>query len=218
MLIVTGSQGDNTCSYVWVESWPIAAICGARRQLDPLGSQLRPEHMRPRMQPPAGIFIPANVINCCLAMEELEIISATDEERDWAAELLARSGPWITLQVTLDQCRQACRDPEYLLYVARRRGELCGAVVLDRRGVAGSPYIKSIAVAEKMRSCGIGASLMEFAENHFRPEAQHIFLCVSSFNPRARAFYERLGYRAVGEFNDYIIAGASEILMHKRLR
>jgi len=34
----------------------------------------------------------------------------------------------------------------------------------------------------------------------------------------ARAFYERLGFRAVGEFQDYIIEGASEILMHKRLR
>jgi ribosomal-protein-alanine N-acetyltransferase len=151
-------------------------------------------------------------------MENLEITSATDDERDWAAELLARSEPWITLQVTLDQCRQACRDPEYLLYVARCQRVLSGAMVLHRRGVASSPYIKSIAVAQEFRNCGIGASLMEFAENLFRPGAKHIFLCVSSFHPRARAFYERLGYRAVAEFKDYIIEGASEILMHKRLR
>ena len=59
---------------------------------------------------------------------------------------------------------------------------------------------------------------MEFAEDLFRREARHIFLCVSSFNTRARAFYERLGFCAVGEFQDYIIEGASEILMHKRLR
>ena len=151
-------------------------------------------------------------------MGKLEITSATDEERDWAAELLAQSEPWITLRVTLDRCRQDCRDPEYLLYVARRQGVLCGAIVLQRHGVASSPYVKSIAVAQEFRSAGIGASLMEFAENLLRPGAQHIFLCVSSFNPRARAFYERLGYGAVAEFKNYIIEGASEILMHKRLR
>jgi hypothetical protein len=29
--------------------------------------------------------------------------------------------------------------------------------------------------------------------------------------------YERRGYSMVGELKDYIIAGASEILLHKRL-
>ncbi len=151
-------------------------------------------------------------------MEDLAISSATYEERDWTAELLARSEPWITLGVTLDQSRKVCRDPEYLVYVARCRGVLCGAMVLHRRGVASSPYIKSIAVAEDFRGCGIGASLMTFAENLFRADANHVFLCVSSFNRRARTFYERLGYGAVAELKDYVIEGASEILMHKRLR
>jgi predicted GNAT family acetyltransferase len=49
------------------------------------------------------------------------------------------------------------------------------------------------------------------------PEARHIFLCVSSFNTEARRLYERRGYRQAGEFPDYVMAGASEILMHKRL-
>lgn len=145
------------------------------------------------------------------------ITLATDEEREWAAELLAGSEPWITLRVTLEQCRKACCDDAYLLYVARRRDRPCGAIVLQRCGVAGSPYVKSIAVAAAYRGRGVGAALMEFAEDLFRGEARHIFLCVSSFNTRARSFYERLGYRSVGEFKDYIIEGASEILMHKSL-
>ncbi len=151
-------------------------------------------------------------------MDDLVIAPATGAERDWAAELLADSEPWITLRVTLEQCRKACRDPEYLLYVAHWQGNPCGAIVLQRSGLAGSPYIKSIAVAAEHRSRGIGAALMQFAENLFRNEARHMFLCVSSFNTRARAFYERQGYRAVGEFEDYIVEGASEILMHKSLR
>jgi ribosomal protein S18 acetylase RimI-like enzyme len=44
-----------------------------------------------------------------------------------------------------------------------------------------------------------------------------MFLCVSSFNTRARQLYERRGYVQVGEFPGYVIAGASEILMQKRL-
>jgi [ribosomal protein S18]-alanine N-acetyltransferase len=151
-------------------------------------------------------------------MNDLVIAPATGAERDWAAELLAGSEPWITLRVTPEQCRKACRDPDNLLYVAHRRGTPCGAIVLQRRGVAGSPYVKSIAVADGQRGLGIGAALMEFAENLFRSEARHMFLCVSSFNTRARIFYERLGYRAAGEFEDYLIEGASEILMHKSLR
>ena len=151
-------------------------------------------------------------------MEELVIAPVTEEERDWVAELLAGSEPWITLGVTLEQCRKTCRDADYLVYVAHCRGVSCGAMVLQRRGVAGSPYIKSIAVADEFRSRGIGAQMLHFVAGLFRDQARHLFLCVSSFNPRARAFYERNGYQAVGEFPDYVIDGASEILMQRRLR
>jgi ribosomal protein S18 acetylase RimI-like enzyme len=78
--------------------------------------------------------------------------------------------------------------------------------------------VKSIAVEGDYRSQGIGAALLEFAEDLFRAEARHLFLCVSSFNQRAYAFYERQGYAAVGVLEDYILQGVSEILMHKRLR
>ncbi len=151
-------------------------------------------------------------------MRNITVTPATIEERDWAAQLMAGSDPWITLRVSLEQCRKACLDPEYLLYVAHWDGCPCGAIVLQRRGVAGSPYVKSIAVSDEYRSRGIGARLIDFAEDLFRGEAKHIFLCVSSFNIRARKFYELHGYRAVGEFKDYIVEGASEILMHKALR
>ncbi len=65
---------------------------------------------------------------------------------------------------------------------------------------------------------GIGGALLVFAESLFRRESRHLFLCVSSFNQRAYSFYERHGYQAVGVLEDYVIEGASEILMHKRLR
>jgi ribosomal-protein-alanine N-acetyltransferase len=151
-------------------------------------------------------------------MDSIEIRSATEEEREWAAELMADSDPWITLGRGLEQCRTACSQPDRMLFVAHSGTKPCGFILLQRRGIAGSPYIQSIAVAPDHRSEGIGGRLLQFAEDLFRSESKHIFLCVSSFNTRARALYERHGYAAVGEFKDYIIRGASEILMHKRLR
>src|SRR5512140_623889 len=146
----------------------------------------------------------------------ITISPATEAEREWCAELMAGSDPWITLGRGIEPCRAICRHPEYLLLVAHAGQEPCGFVLLHPRGVAGSPYIASIAVAEGSRSRGVGALLLAHAEAHFAG-ARHIFLCVSSFNERARRLYERHGYAAVGELKDYIIAGASETLMHKRL-
>lgn len=143
-------------------------------------------------------------------------VSAVDDDREWAAALMAASEPWRTLGRGLDQCRAACRRPEFVLYMARDSDERCGFALVNPRGVAGSPYLVSIAVAAEWRSRGVGAALLDQCEHQASP-SRHFFLCVSSFNARAFAFYERQGYRQVGEFPDYIIDGASERLMYKRL-
>jgi ribosomal-protein-alanine N-acetyltransferase len=152
-----------------------------------------------------------------LTRDPITIAQATGDEREWCAELMANSEPWTALGGTLEQRRVLCRHPEYLLFVAHACGEPCGFILLHPRGVAGSPYVASVAVAERFRGQGIGTRLLDYAEAHFAGCARHIFLCVSSFNERARRLYERLGYAGVGEFQDYVIEGASELLMHKRL-
>jgi ribosomal protein S18 acetylase RimI-like enzyme len=91
-------------------------------------------------------------------------------------------------------------------------------MIIHPRGLASSPYLKSIVVDEGYRDRGIGRELLKQGEDYFRAVSKHFFLCVSSFNTRARALYEKLGYKKVGEFSDYIIEGQSEILLYKRLR
>jgi len=147
----------------------------------------------------------------------VEISPVQEMEREWAAELMAGSDPWIILGRGLDACRLRCNDPELHLFVARRGGESCGFILIHPHGVAGSPYVASVAVAENHRNQGIGTRLLDFAEELFKGRSRYIFLCVSSFNVRARTLYERLGYSVVGELKDYVIDGASEILMQKRL-
>jgi len=150
-------------------------------------------------------------------MKDIDIHLAADFEKDLAAHLLASSEPWITLSITEEQCRNNCHDSEYQLYMANTNGKPTGIILLDPRGIAGSPYIKAIAVYSEFRGQVIGTKLLSFAEDHFRTKSRHIFICVSSFNHRARKLYEKFGFRAVGELKDYIIEGASEILMHKVL-
>ncbi len=147
----------------------------------------------------------------------LRIVAANAGQRDWAASLMASSEPWITLRRDLASCRTACHRPDSLLFVALSGTETCGFIILQRRGVADSPYIKSLAVVEQHRGRGVGSRLIRFAEDFFRLSASHIFICASSFNSRARALYERLGYAHVAELKDFVIPGASEILMRKSL-
>jgi ribosomal protein S18 acetylase RimI-like enzyme len=156
--------------------------------------------------------------NQVVSTSHVTVSPATSADRDWAAVLMAHTEPWITLGRTLESCRIVCHHPDHLVYLGTLDRERAGFLILQRRGVVGSPYLATICVEERFRSQGVGSQLIAWTEDFFRPQARHLFLCVSSFNPRARALYERVGFKAVGELPDYFIEGASEILMHKRLR
>ena len=151
-------------------------------------------------------------------MLPIDIRPATPSDREWGAALMVGSEPWVTLGRTLRSARDSFADPEYRVFIAHDGDDPLGFLILDLRGVAGAPYIKSVGVRDDVRGRGVGSRLMEHAETICRQDgARDVFLCVSSFNPRARALYERLGYELIGELPDFVIAGASELLLRKRL-
>ena len=123
----------------------------------------------------------------------VKIELATDGERDWAAGVMAAADPWLTLGVTLEQCRMVCHDLQYIVYIAHHSAQPTGLIILHRHGLAGSPYIKSVAVAANTRSRGIGKALIGFAEDLFRPEAKHIFLCALLLIAGRNNFTSNLG-------------------------
>jgi len=129
---------------------------------------------------------------------------------------MASTEPWITLRRDLAGCREALVRPGTELFVARDRESPVGFILLAPYGMAGSPYVASIAVAAEARSRGVGSQLLRFAEEHFAGRA-HLFLLVSSFNPAAERLYRRHGYEFVGELKDYVVPGHSELIFHKRL-
>lgn len=146
----------------------------------------------------------------------MRIAPATDLDVEWCARLMAASEPWITLRRDLSGCRDALARPGTQLFVAHDNGQPVGFVLVAPYGMAASPYIASIAVSADARSRGVGSELLRFVERHFVGRG-HLFLLVSSFNDRAQAFYRRHGYERVGELTDFIVAGSSEIILHKRL-
>ena len=151
-------------------------------------------------------------------LDDINIGEADEDDREWCAQLMAASEPWITLGRTIDQTRPLFQRKDSELFIARRDGRPCGFLLLRDRGIVYSPYIASLAVSPESRGLGIGGRLIDFVEERARSSSKHIFLCVSSFNTRARALYERHGYGVVGELKDYVIDGASEYLMSKRLQ
>jgi ribosomal protein S18 acetylase RimI-like enzyme len=140
---------------------------------------------------------------------------AEDFEFDWCAQLMAGNDPWLTYKCPVDWCRNVLNWPGSSLYIADA-GQASGFILLHRRGFLGSPYIAAVAVAEELRGNGIGGAMLDFAERAFSG-TRHVFLCVSSFNPRAQQLYERHGYGKMGELQDFIADGFTEFLMCKRL-
>ena len=130
--------------------------------------------------------------------------------------MMCATDPWLTLHRTFDECLAAIIDPTREVHVVREEGAVRGFVIINMRG-AFTGYIQTVCVAADARGRGLGSHLVRFAEERIFKETPNVFLCVSSFNPRARALYERLGYEVVGELKDYLIRGASEILMRKTI-
>ena len=132
------------------------------------------------------------------------------------ARMMSVSAPWTTLGATYERCLSVVETPGQEVYVASEGDAPAGFIIISMNG-AFIGYIRIVCVAAEHRGSGVGTELIRFAEERIFRDSPNAFLCVSSFNPRARALYERLGYEAVGELRDYLIRGASEILMRKSI-
>ncbi len=102
------------------------------------------------------------------------------------------------------------------LYVAINNNECVGFMFYIPKGIFHSfPLLHLISVKEEYRNKGIGKKLMAFLENLAFENASKIFFVVADFNPDAKRFYEKLGYRKVGEIPSLYRKGINEYLMMK---
>jgi len=151
-------------------------------------------------------------LNAKVAIKKLEHIT----EAEVCARMMADSEPWMTLRRDYDASLKMLTDPSREVYLAIVNSQMVGFTILMMEG-AFVGYIQSVCIAPEWRGQGIGSQLMSFAERRIFSEIPNVFICVSSFNKGALQFYERLGYKVIGELKDYIVSGHSEILLRKTI-
>lgn len=107
------------------------------------------------------------------------------------------------------------------LYLAcDESGRLLGAMKVSMRGFCGLyPYLGLLGVHADSRGLGVGAFLMaELEKMTLESGARRVTLMVSDFNKGGQRFYERLGYRKLGEIPDAAKEGITELVLIKDLK
>jgi len=138
----------------------------------------------------------------------------SEAEKKICANLMAGSDPWITLGITGEMMLRTLKDPLHETFMVLIDDQIAGTFVLQEKG-AFTGYIKSIAVKKEWQGHKLGELMMAFIEERFFSLGTNVFLCVSSFNKKAKKFYHKLGYQEVGVLTDYVVKGYDEILMRK---
>jgi len=132
------------------------------------------------------------------------------------SDIVAQSEPWKTLREGVDFA-SAIKNKQ--AFVALIGGAVAGFVIVSPEPVfARGGYLRALGVAPAIRGFGVGRQLMDFAERETAEKTQNLYLCVSSFNRPAQAFYREHGYKKVGKIDGLIRKGISEFIYWKKLR
>lgn len=132
----------------------------------------------------------------------------------WCAALMAANEPWITLQRSYEDSIQLLEDPLSEVYLFSKKEERLGFIMLKLKG-AFTGYIQTIVITEAARGQGLGEAAIRYAEAVIFSVSPNAFICVSTFNHRARELYLRLGFEEVGILKDYVRKGYDEVFMRK---
>jgi GNAT superfamily N-acetyltransferase len=132
---------------------------------------------------------------------------------------LVKIDPWRTLQIDQLKLAASLIDPDKHLHrwLIHAQGTIGGAVAIRHPWLYG-PYLALLAVMPDRQGQGIGAAVLRWMEREVAGKASNLWVCVSSFNTRARAFYANNGFVQSGHLDDLIAPGHAELLLRKRLR
>lgn len=132
---------------------------------------------------------------------------------------LASIPPWSVIGWPAELLTAAFRRerPSVSRFELVVEGELAGAVTIQDPFLHG-PYLQLLAIIPKFQRRNLGWAVLEWMEREARgEEARQLWLCVSTFNTGARAFYERFGFEAVTILEKLATEASDELLMRKRL-
>lgn len=130
------------------------------------------------------------------------------------AKMMCASDPWITLGIDYNQCLKAFVGTEKETYMIEIEKVIAGFVILQTGGTF-KGYIQTICIGETYRGSGLGKKLLQFCENRILKISPNIFICVSSFNKGAIRLYKEFGFELVGELDNFVKEGFTELLFRK---
>jgi ribosomal protein S18 acetylase RimI-like enzyme len=148
--------------------------------------------------------------------EEKTVIHLTTDPNDMelCALMMSKSDPWITLGMNYDMCSKAFEGDLKEVYIIRNEKEIVGFVILQIGGTF-KGYIQTICIHEAYRGMGLGIKLLQYCEERILKISPNIFICVSSFNKGAIKLYERFGFKKIGELENFVKNGFTELLLRK---
>ncbi len=117
---------------------------------------------------------------------------------------------------TLARVRRSIKDNETMVLVASSNGVLSGFAIMKFRDEESHLFL--LAVEPKMQRTGIGAALLAWLEKSCRTAGMlRIRIEVRASNEKARKFYERSGFRVVGQETGYYDKRETAVVMVKSL-
>lgn len=119
----------------------------------------------------------------------------------------------------LKEMLDAPLDAGHVIAAETSSGEIVGVMVYEMKGMFGEfPYLALLGVKDGYRKQAIGSRLIDvFQKICERMNFDKCFICVSHFNPRAKALYQRKGFKPVVLIPDLIREGIDEWVLMKRL-
>ena len=143
-------------------------------------------------------------------------INSTNDPQIFAvcALMMSKTDPWITLGMNYDQCLKAFDGSFKEIYVVETENEIAGFVIIQTCGTF-SGYIQTICMSEPYRGRGLGTKLLQFCEERILKFSPNVFICVSSFNKGAIKLYYDFGFKLVGELENFVKEGFTELLLRK---
>jgi [ribosomal protein S18]-alanine N-acetyltransferase len=153
-----------------------------------------------------------------MEMKDKVLIRLTTEPSDIAvcARMMSLTDPWITLDMDYELCLKAFDGECKEIYVIEKDNVIAGFVILQTAGTF-SGYIQTICVDEAFRGMGLGKMLLHYCDERVRQFSPNLFICVSSFNAGAIKLYYEFGFRLVGELENFVRQGFTELLLRKTI-
>jgi ribosomal-protein-alanine N-acetyltransferase len=149
-------------------------------------------------------------------LKENVIITVTNDPGHFGvcALMMSDTDPWITLGMNYSQCLNAFEGDCKEVYIVSIENDIVGFVILQVCGTF-SGYIQTICIREDSRGQGFGTMLLEFCERRILKFSPNVFICVSSFNSEAIRLYYEFGFKLVGELDNFVKEGFTELLLRK---